>query len=164
MSDSSAKPEGMAVVKTAEGVGNTSGGQVFNIILAVVVTTVVTALLTLAGTFLFQGAAIRALGGLAASQVRQSELFEIGTNCGDERVAAMTNNKASFCFLTDISVRQGNLIGNDKEHDGWNECKIEKGTGDKAGQFVLVAHMKGTCGDNQAALPEITCKARCVRF
>jgi hypothetical protein len=109
---------------TAGGGDRTNAGQVFNIILAVLVTTIVTALLTLAGTFLFQGAAIRALGGLAVSQVRQSELYEIGTNCGDKRVAAMSNSKQSFCFLTDISIRQPISTTGDNK-GGWNVCNIE---------------------------------------
>jgi hypothetical protein len=138
------------------------GGTIWGTVITVAVTVIVTALLTLLGTFLLKGGAVRVLGGLAVSRVSESELYEAGTNCGDTRVAAMPTIKESFCFLTDVSVRQGNSI--DKgDKDGWNVCKIEKGTGDKAGQFVLIAEMKGSC-PRDPGLPEITCKARCIRF
>jgi hypothetical protein len=74
----------------------------------------------------------------------------------------MTNTKKSFCFLTDMSVRQGNSITQDNK-EGWDVCKIERGKGSKAGQFVLIAEMKGDCPE-KTRIPEITCKARCVRF
>jgi hypothetical protein len=145
----------------AGGTGSATTG-VWSTFVTVVVTVIVTAILTLFGTFVFKGGAIRALGGLAVSQVSKSELYEMGTNCGDTREAAMPNVKESFCFLTDISVRQGNSIA-EGDKEGWNICKIEKGKGDKAEQFVLIAEMKGTCPP-KPGLPEITCKARCIRF
>jgi hypothetical protein len=153
------------------GGGESAGGGGFShIVLSVVVTAILTALLTLAGTFVFKGGAIRALGGVAVSQISEPELYVAGTNCGDTRVVAMTNFKKSFCYLTDISVRQGNLIAEGGEEgmgkEGWDICKIEKGAGDIAEQFVLIASMKGTCGGNppKPGLPEIACKARCVRL
>jgi hypothetical protein len=112
------------------------------------------AILAWAGNFFTNGGVIRALGGLSVSQITDAELFSVGAHCGEYRNAAMGDAKATFCFLSDVSVRQDNA-------GGWNVCKIEVGDGSSPGKLFLVAQMtNGVCGKTA----EISCSAKCIKY
>jgi hypothetical protein len=112
------------------------------------------AILAWVGYFAASGGVVRTLGGFSVSQLTEAIEYQVGTNCGDYRNAVIGSVKKSFCFLSDISIRQDNA-------GGWDVCKIEVGNGDNAGKLLLTAQMTdGTCAKGA----EISCKARCINF
>jgi hypothetical protein len=112
------------------------------------------AILAWTGNFLSDGGIIRVLGGVSASQIINAEPVQAGTNCPDKRSAIIGDAKRSFCFFSDISIRQDNA-------GGWDVCKLEVGTGENAGKLLLTAQMQdGKCTPGA----EISCKAKCIKF
>jgi hypothetical protein len=135
-------------------------------ILTTIATTVVGAFLAVAGNLASNGWIIRQLGGLSVSQITKPlALPPAHANCGNEEPPVpLTDVKTSFCYLTDISIRVGNSIA-PQNKGGWEICKIELGTGADAERFMLIAKMDGVCpGKEPAEKPEITCKAKCIKF
>jgi hypothetical protein len=131
-------------------------GDVWKIILTVVVTTIVGALLAFAGAYISSGGVIHALGGITASQLSGGTTYQSGAKCEDHREAIMTMAKNSVCFLTDVSVRPAGAI----MKDGWDVCRIAVEAG---GHFVLTTEMYRSCTKPEEH-PEISCKARCIEF
>jgi hypothetical protein len=132
---------------------------------AVVGTAVLTTILVYVGNRVSDGAIIRLLGGITVSQLANAEPpFQSHTNCGDRHESYMGDAKKIFCFLSDISIRVGNSIDVDKNLNGWDVCKIEEGTGINKGRLMLIAQTDGICPSQPPRSPEITCKARCIRF
>jgi hypothetical protein len=131
-------------------------GEIWKTILTVVVTTIVGALLTFAGAFIFNGDIIRALGGITASQLSGGTTYQSGAKCDDHREAIMTIAKNSFCFLMDISVRPTGAI----IKEGWDVCRIELESG---GHYVLTTEIARSCTRPEDH-PEISCKAKCIEF
>jgi hypothetical protein len=139
-----------AAAKAAWGVGSGVG------------TVVLTTVLAFVGNYITNGGVVRLLGGLSVSQIADAQPIQAHTNCPDVSVVNIKGAPdKTFCFLTDVSIRQGNSITSDNV-GGWSVCKIEPDSSGKSLQ--LVAQMDGKCSASSPKGPEITCKAKCISY
>jgi hypothetical protein len=123
-------------------------------------TVIATAILTFAGNSFTNGGIVRLLGGISASQIADALPVKAHAFCPDVGVSPIKGTPdKTFCFLTDVSVRQGNSIMTDTK-GGWSACKIEPDNSGKSQQ--LVAQMDGQCSPSKG--PEIFCQATCISY
>ena len=118
-------------------------------------------ILALVFNYVTDGSIVRALGGISHSQLAAYRNEHVAlTNCGNTVPTFLGEADKTICFLSNVSIREGNAIA-PKNTDGWTVCRIEENQDKK---LYLTAQMNGVCRPIEGGVPEIACKARCINF